>query len=200
MFEVIKIVLKRIKLKTLIILIILLMVNTYAWFIYSTRVSTGFSAHIAAWNIKFQAGQEDITDYVNFAVERAYPGMDDYTQTVNVSNEGEMDVVLTYEIKSVTILGETYKEDETTTSDDLLNMIKNNYPFAIDINTSTASLSANGGTGAFVITFTWAYESDTTNDTVDTDWGEKAAQYYAANPGTPSVQLQIELTATQPAA
>ena len=197
MFEVLKIIFKRIKLKTLIILILLLMFNTYAWFIYTTRVSTTLSTHIAAWDVKFEAGQNDLTDYVTFAVDRAYPGMDTYTQTIEVSNNGEMDVNLKYEIKSVVILGVDYKTDNTMTSDDLLNIIKTNFPFSIDITTSTTSLSAKGGTGTFVITFTWPYEGDTTNDIVDTDWGEKAYEYYATNPDTPSVQIGIELTAIQ---
>jgi len=202
MFEVLKIIFKRIKLKTLIILILLLMFNTYAWFIYSTKVSTSFTTHIIAWNVQFKAGETDLSSSVTFNVDRAYPGMDDYSQKIAVTNNGEMDISLSYTIKSVTILGETYTADETTTSDDLLNMIKNNYPFSINIVQDADTLNANGGTGSFVITFTWPYESDIINNTVegdmlDTDWGEKAYEYYAVNPNTPSIQLDIELTANQ---
>jgi len=199
MFEILKIIRKRIKLRTLIILILLLIFNTYAWFIFTTRVSTSLSAHVVAWNVQFEAGDTDSTEDINFTVGRAYPGMDDEVQTVKVSNNGEMSANLIYEIKSVTILGETYTESDTVTSNDLLNMIQNDYPFSINITTDKTTLDSNGDTGNFTITFTWPYESDTTNDTVDTSWGEKAYEYYAKDSNTPSIQIEIELTATQQA-
>ncbi len=52
MSKVIK-VLKKIKLRNLLILIVLLAFNTYAWFVYTTKVSTGLNAHVSAWDVEF---------------------------------------------------------------------------------------------------------------------------------------------------
>ena len=48
-------ILKKIKIRNIIILIVLLMFNTYAWFIYTTKVSTDLTAHVSAWNVDFVA-------------------------------------------------------------------------------------------------------------------------------------------------
>ena len=42
---------KKVKISNLILLIVLLMFNSYAWFIYNTKVSTSLSAKIEAWDI-----------------------------------------------------------------------------------------------------------------------------------------------------
>ncbi len=54
MNKIIKI-LKKIKLRNLIVLIILLAFNTYAWFIYTTRVSSEITAHVSSWDVEFIA-------------------------------------------------------------------------------------------------------------------------------------------------
>lgn len=54
MNKIIKI-LKKIKLRNLIVLIILLAFNTYAWFIYTTRVSSELTAHVSSWDVEFIA-------------------------------------------------------------------------------------------------------------------------------------------------
>ena len=43
---------KKVKISNLILLIVLLMFNSYAWFIYNTKVSTSLSAKIEAWDIR----------------------------------------------------------------------------------------------------------------------------------------------------
>ena len=48
-------IMKKIKIKNILILILLLLFNTYAWFIYTTKVSTDLTAHVSAWNVDFVA-------------------------------------------------------------------------------------------------------------------------------------------------
>lgn len=48
-------IIKKIKLKNLISLICIFAFNTYAWFIYTTKVSTDLTAHVSAWNVDFVA-------------------------------------------------------------------------------------------------------------------------------------------------
>ena len=45
---------KYVKLRTLIILVVLLVFNSYAWFVFATRVSGGLSAHVTSWNVTFK--------------------------------------------------------------------------------------------------------------------------------------------------
>ena len=44
-------IMKKVKLRNIIILILLLVFNAYAWFVYTTKVSLDLSAHVSAWDV-----------------------------------------------------------------------------------------------------------------------------------------------------
>ena len=79
-------VLKKIKIKNIIILILLIIFNTYAWFIYATRVSSEISVHISSWNVEFSVGEDETVTNILIAVERIYPGMENTEKNVTVKN------------------------------------------------------------------------------------------------------------------
>ena len=114
---------KRIKLRNLILLILLLSFNSYAWFIYATKVSTGMSAHISSWNVHFQAGEEEIKTEIMLDFDIIYPGMEIQSKTVTAYNTGETLANLSYEIKTIRILDTTYTTSETLTQEEILNII-----------------------------------------------------------------------------
>lgn len=190
-------VLKKIKLRNLIILLVLLIVNTFAWFIYATRVSLDLSVHVSSWDVEFVSGDEEITTNMEIVVDRIYPGMDQFEQTIEVHNRGETPAVLTYEIKSLGVMGEVFEvsEDSGLTSDDLKNKIETEYPFKIGVNSEGDDLIEENGQGQFRVTVNWPFESG--NDELDTYWGNKAYEYYSLNPGSQSIVLKLELVATQ---
>lgn len=190
-----KILKEKIKLRTLILLILVLSFNTFAWFIYATKVSGGLSAHISSWNIEFKAGDGQTTTNIDFDVDKIYPGMDTYTKEVTVKNDGEVEATLSYKINKIVVLGQTYQIDSNTTSDNLLNMLENNFPFKININTVNGTELQQNSTSTFSISVNWPYESG--NDELDTTWGENAYQYYQQNPEGTSLHIEIELSAMQ---
>ena len=65
-------VLKKIKVSHLVILALLLIGNTYAWFIYIDTVSNSVDVHIKAWNIDLQDDQGTVTDTVTVYVDAVY--------------------------------------------------------------------------------------------------------------------------------
>lgn len=186
---------KRVKLRTLVLLIVLLVFNSYAWFIYASKVSSSINVHVSSWDIAFEAGTGETTTNVVFNVQRAYPGMETYSETITARNRGETVAVLTYEITSIKIFGNTYTVDENTTLEDLNNMIENDFPFQINIVSSSENLAATNGEATITISFEWAFESG--NDLLDTNWGEQAYTYYATHPGETSIQVNLNLTAQQ---
>jgi hypothetical protein len=70
----------------LIFLIVLLAANTFAWFIYATRINTDVSVHVRAWNITFESGDTEIANEVDIDVESVYPGMEDYEYEITAYN------------------------------------------------------------------------------------------------------------------
>ena len=196
MHKVLKI-MKKIKIRNLIILILLLVFNAYAWFVYTTRVSLDLSAHVSSWDVQFVAKDGGVSSDMIIKVEKVYPGMEDFERIIDVQNRGEVNVELSYEIESARIMDETIeKNDETgVTSESIEEKLKNDYPFKINIVKDDSDLITGSGNGSFKITVVWPYESG--DDEADTNWGRKAYEYYENNPDKECIELKLVLKATQ---
>ena len=178
----------------MIVLILLLAFNAYAWFIYATRASLDLTTHVAAWEISFDAGESQSTTSVILEIDRIYPGMEDYIKEIKVFNRGELLANLSYTVTSIQILGDTYEIGENYTADELQNIL-DSYPFKITVETSTDQIAAETGEGKFIIKVVWPFESG--NDEADTYWGNKSAEFQKNNPQEKGLRVTFELTATQ---
>lgn len=190
-------IMKKVKLRNIIILILLLVFNAYAWFVYTTKVSLDLSAHVSAWDVQFVAKDGGIYSHLDVKVKKAYPGMEDFEKIVNVQNRGEVNVELSYEIESVRIMDEVFEVNNETglTSEILEEKLKNDYPFKINIEKDDSQLLTGTGDGSFRITVVWPYESG--DDETDSEWGRKAYEYYNNNPNSECIELKMVLKATQ---
>jgi len=193
--KVLKIIKEKVKIRTMLLLIVFLSFNAYAWFIYATKASVGVSAHVSSWNIEFKTGENQTVTNMEFDVGRIYPGMEKYTKELSIKNSGEINATISYKIKKIEILGDIYEVNETTTSDDLLNMLRNNFPFKFDIIVLNGSVIEENGSSTITISLEWQFESG--NDLVDTSWGERAYEYYSINPTSKSFHVELEIEAAQ---
>lgn len=192
-------ILKKVKIKNMLILILLLMFNTYAWFIYATRVATDITAHVSSWNVEFKVGEEVLTTNLLVSIGRIYPGMETFEKVVEVLNRGETKAVLSYEIEEFTVMGETFTVDEENgpTTQDIVNKMNTEYPFKIKIEKDDTLLSEGTGDGKFTISLDWDFESG--DDEADTNWGNRAYEFYSLHPGENSIEIKMMLKATQKA-
>ena len=188
-------ILKKIKIKNIIILILLLIFNTYAWFIYATRVSSEISVHISSWNVEFSIGEDESITNVVIAVDRIYPGMETTEKVVTVKNKGEIKAELDYQIMGLKVLDDSYKVGENITTEELINKINTEYPFKINITKDDTLLTQGAGDGMFGVTVEWPFESG--DDELDTLWGNKAYDYYSINTEDKSIEIEITLIAQQ---
>ena len=191
----------------LIFLIVLLAANTFAWFIYATRINTDVSVHVRAWNIIFESGDNQIANEVDINVNSVYPGMEDYDYEIKAYNRSEVNATLTYQILSARILDQEYTSveqkndlglpvlEDDLTSAQLETKLANDYPFSITIATSSETIQLGSGVETYTLSVTWPYEND--NDEADTLWGINAYQYKESNPGNPSIALKIRIIITQ---
>lgn len=186
-------ILKKVRLKTLFLLAITLASNSFAWFIYTTKVSSNISAKVREWNVTFEANGQAVEKTIEINIDSLYPGMDAYNQTLTAANSGESKAQITYEIVSTNILGDNLV-NYNYSNEDILNYLKNNYPFTIEIS-STNSIIEPNGEEKINITVSWPYESG--DDEKDTYWGNLAYNYHQANPGKPSIVLVIKISAIQ---
>lgn len=162
---------------------------------YATEVATSMEAHITSWNVEFVTGDGEVITNIEINLDRIYPGMETYEENINVFNKGESKVTLDYEFKSITVLGEKIEAGEDLTSEDLENKIKNDYPFRINVSKEDENMVGEIGEGSFRITVEWPFESG--NDELDTQWGNKAYEYYSLNPGKESLHIEMKLIAVQ---
>lgn len=195
LFSIIKLIVKRTRLSTLIMLIITLTSSSFAWFIYATKVSTGVSAYIEAWNIKFTAEENNIEEEVSFVIDKVYPGMADDTKSITVYNMGDKIADVQYRLISAKILGVPYIVDELLTSELLENKLASEFPFKITFNLTQEQVNPMSGYTTFSVTVKWPYESG--NDELDTFWGNKAYLFSSNNPDDPSIELKVMVSAIQ---
>lgn len=193
--KVFKVLRQKVKLRNLIFLVVILLFNSYAWFIYATKVSAGVSAHISSWNVNFVTGDGETETNINLDIDKIYPGMQTYTKALSVTNTGEFSATLNYEIKKIVILGQTYELSDGLTPEDLLNMLRNDFPFKFSISIPNGSMLEKGTTTDFTISVSWSYESG--NDELDTSWGERAYQYNLEHPDDKSLHIELTLQAVQ---
>lgn len=191
-------IMKKVKIKNMIILILLLLFNTYAWFIYATRVATDVTAHISSWNVEFVGSEGEITTNLLISIGRIYPGMEKYEKIIEVHNKGETKAELDYSIESFKVMGETFTVTGETTKQDLVDKMTTEYPFKINIEKDDTLLSEGTGNGLFKISLNWDFESEAENgDELDTMWGNKAYEFYSLNPGENCIEIEMTLMATQ---
>lgn len=194
-FEVLKRLIKKTKLRTLLLFIVLLSFNATAWFIYATKVESGIGAKIVAWNVAFVTGEEELLEYINFKIDNIYPGMTSQTKKVEVTNNGESVASLKYEILSARLLDNSYQvDDQVITSENLLKSLENDYPFKIKIGVSNDEIQP-GEQAYYYVTISWEYESG--NDDQDSYWGTMAYDFYEENPERESIELDLVISAVQ---
>ena len=197
----------RITIRTLFLLSITLIFNTYAWFLYVTTVSSSITAHVEAWHVQFKVDDEIVEREFPIVIEHAYPGMQTVTKTVEILNDGEKDADIDFAIKSIRIFddifiatdqmesGDTIPQGATqTTSAALLTRLQNNYPFVLTITSNDTTVEADDS-GSLTISFSWAYESG--DDATDTGYGTDAYDFYEDNPTREAIELIIKLIVKQ---
>ena len=197
----------RLRPSRLLFLIILLASNTFAWFIYATRINSDVSVHVRAWNVVFEAGEHQVTDMVSLDVDSIYPGMDDYTYEIKAYNRSDVSASLSYQILNARILNQEFVTVEgrealgqeanpnDLTSDQLKQKLLNDYPFSISISTSNDTIALGNGEEIYTFAVVWPYESN--HDDIDTMWGVNSYQYKESNPDSPSITLSVKIIITQ---
>ncbi len=198
-----------IKPSRIVFLIILIASNTFAWFIYATKIDSNVSVHVRAWNVVFEAGEHQVTDVIDLPVDSIYPGMEDYEYDIDAYNRGDVAASLSYQVLEARILDQTYisvegrqARGETAVASDLTsaqltNKLLNDYPFTISVGISGSTLSAVNGVETYTFSVIWPYENN--HDDVDTTWGMAAYDFKEDNPTLPTISIKIKIIITQSA-
>lgn len=205
--KLLKIIVKKLKVRYLLIIIVLLSCNSFAWFIYIKDVQNSIDIHVRGWNIIMENSSGVISQVYKMDVQNMYPGMDDHIETLTAYNKSEMTASLTYSILKVRIFDETIYSKEgklaesielvgdELTSSELITKLSNDYPFKIEFLVSSEIIDAEYGSSTYTLKVSWLYESG--NDELDTEWGARAYQFKENNSSTPSIELEAKINVIQ---
>lgn len=177
----------------LVFAIVMISINAYAWFNYVTRVDTSIDAKIRSWNVMFEVHDNNIANEVTFNVGEIFPGMSNYNDYASIVNTGESAGEVYFEIKRVQILENVYTSADYTTAQ-LVSLLKNNYPFEIDVGLTNSTV-APGRTELFTIDISWPYESG--DDIADTLWGNNAYTYMTTHNTSTCISITAEVRVNQ---
>ena len=185
---------RMLKLNILLSVSVLLIFNTFAWFIYTTTVSNTITTKVKAWRIDFANGEDELIEYISFDIDNLYPGMNPYHNEISIANYGETSATISFQIVDVRILDEVY-DSQTYTHEQLLAILENNFPFSFEFFISSHVLNAENGSSYFTLDVNWPFESG--DDELDTFWGQQAYAYIQENPGMSGIHINVKLTAIQ---
>lgn len=142
----------------------------FAWFAYTNVVKTNFEVDVKTWKIKITNNNNEITNNYTFNVNDLYPGMDDFSDSFLIENQGELPAKIDYNIKSLRVFDTTVNTDNMTFYE-----LQRDYPFKIDFSYNKRYLAPND-TATFNVSCTWPLESG--NDDLDTQYGNMAYDFY----------------------
>lgn len=195
----------------IIFIIVLLVGNTYAWFVYSSKVSNSIDVHVRSWNVLFKSGDDSVFDYYYVNIPSVFPGMDDFTDSLTIMNDSEVSATVSYEILEARIFDDSYVSVEgridnnedvqegDLTSSELEEMLSSDYPFNISFSLSDDNISevidSQIGVSSYSVNFVWPFESG--DDLLDTSWGVRAYQYMKDNPDSSGIMLKIKIYVSQ---
>ena len=155
---------KKVRLKTIFLLALTLASNSFAWFIYSTEVSSSISTRVREWKVTFDVDGQRVEKEITINIDSLYPGMPTHTEIFTASNTGESKATFVYEVKEANILGDNLL-NTITGNDKVLEYLETAYPFKVKLSSSNNSIEVNSQE-QITIEVSWPYESG--NDELDT--------------------------------
>ncbi len=212
---------RELKIKTVLAVILALLVNTYAWFIYISVVTTKVNIHVKSWD--FELSVADQSQNFDFTVEQVYPGMPSAKKEIIAKNNGETEAVLTCEINKIRIFDEEivanqeYEMEDgsrvTYTPKELLEKLLTDYPFKVKIFVNDQQYNpeqeyplTNGELANVYLQVDWDFETGEVaengiadGDEKDTYYGQKSYEFMQdpANEGKYSMVVELVIKATQ---
>ena len=214
-------VLKRHKIGLLIIILLVMISSTFAWFIYNTAVDVSLNAHVKTWNIEL--GNEGNEDVYEIKIEALYPGMATIDTSLSnsgipIHNAGEVAAVISINITSITLFG----VEQVAGTDYVLEKSADGktftvkgYPFVLKFLLDSSDLGVNA-VSALNYTLEWDYDNsepecmkDANGNTLtynrcdmeDTVMGEKSYEFSQStknmNPRPSSLVIEMRMDVTQ---
>ena len=193
------------KFRKSLLLIFTLILTTFAWFAYTKLLNPSLNIHVAAWDMEYYINGEKKENPIGIEFPTLYPQMEDQIVRVDIVNNGEALVDLSYHIQAISIVGVSYElvtEGEQPTTENYITITEptlesdpetgelifkgiiindpDKFPFTLEIE---HSLQVAAQDDAYLnVTAKWPGD----NDELDTEWGYTVGKYFMDNPDATS--------------
>ena len=196
---------QRKKFQKYVIIIFAFIMTTFAWLAYSKVLNSHLNIHVAAWDMEYYIGDEKKENPIGIEFPTLYPQMPEQTVIVDILNNGEALVDLSYDIQAISIAGTSYEivkqgnqpattnyiniEEPTSEIEEATGKVilkgkiindANKFPFTLEIEHSAQVESK--GRAYLKVTAKWQGD----NDELDTQWGYVVGKYFNDNPNAKS--------------
>ena len=200
-----------------VLVIFALIMSTFAWLAYSKILNTHLNIHVAAWDMEYFIEGEKKENPIGIEFPTLYPQMPEQTVTVDILNNGEALVDLSYDVKAISIAGVTYelvRTGEQPTTENYINIADpvtatnqetgeeiskgeiindiTKFPFTLTIEHSLQVASKD--TAYLKVTANWLGD----NDDLDSQWGYIVGKYFMDNPdATSAMSITLSIDSYQ---
>ncbi len=200
-----------------VLVIFALIMSTFAWLAYSKILNTHLNIHVAAWDMEYFIEGEKKENPIGIEFPTLYPQMPEQTVTVDILNNGEALVDLSYDVKAISIAGVTYelvRTGEQPTTENYINIADpvtatnqetgeeiskgeiindiTKFPFTLTIEHSLQVASKD--TAYLKVTANWLGD----NDDLDSQWGYIVGKYFMDNPdATSAISITLSIDSYQ---
>ena len=200
-----------------VLVIFALIMSTFAWLAYSKILNTHLNIHVAAWDMEYFIEGEKKENPIGIEFPTLYPQMPEQTVTVDILNNGEALVDLSYDVKAISIAGVTYelvRTGEQPTTENYINIADpvtatnqetgeeiskgeiindiTKFPFTLTIEHSLQVASKD--TAYLKVTANWLGN----NDDLDSQWGYIVGKYFMDNPdATSAMSITLSIDSYQ---
>ena len=199
------------------IVIFTLIMTTFAWFAYTKILNPSLNIHVAAWDMEYYINGEKKENPIGIEFPTLYPQMEDQVVKVDILNNGEALVDLSYQIQAISIVGVSYElvpEGEQPTTENYIMIAEptlesdpetgellskgiiindpEKFPFTLEIE---HSLQVAAQDDAYLeVTAKWPGD----NDELDTEWGYTVGKYFMDNPdATSAMDITLSIDSYQ---
>ena len=130
---------KRTKRFAILMFLMLLTVNAYAWFIYIKESRFDLSAKIVSWDVNFLTDTQEVSE-INEQIQNVAPGMIPYSKTINITNNSDFDAEFAYMLTDFQIMGTSAlpANAKSMTVEEILRYLEERYPFDFSISVSSS--------------------------------------------------------------
>ena len=204
------------KLRILVLLGVLLIGSTYAWFLYNLEPPkiSGIKMETEKWNVEYRIDDEEIEDEITFAIDEFYPGMTAFEKNIIVRNFTVRKSAIKFDVVSVKLFGEEMVDTLKETGDILESgngksvFATEEYPFNAGFYYDKDMIegmyvddeTTPDATAKLTLYANWLYERESPtktkeeNDKLDAFFGGKAYEYYESSDEDIGLEITIKIS------